>query len=106
VKVSNIDKFLRGWFIGDFSPSLFKTKDVEVAVQYYKKGSLEQEHFHKIATEITVIVSGKVKINNTVFKEKDIIVLQPNESSIFEVLEDCTTLVVKIPGASNDKYIV
>lgn len=106
MKVSNINEFLRGWFVGDFKPSLYKTRDVEVALQYYKKGSLEPEHFHKIATEITVIVSGKVKLNNKVFEAKDIIVIEPNESSNFEVLEDCTTLVVKIPGATNDKYVL
>mgnify|MGYP004635474661 CR=1 FL=1 len=35
----------------------------------------------------------------------DIIVMEPNEATDFECLQDGTTnVVVKIPGANNDKY--
>ena len=104
MKVNNLDNFIRGWFVGNFEPTLYKTNDVEVAVKYYKKGTNEKSHIHKIASEITVIISGKVKINTIIFKEKDIIFIEPNEISSFEAIEDTTTLVVKIPGAENDKY--
>lgn len=104
MKVNNLDNFIRGWFVGNFEPTLYKTNDVEVAVQYYKKGTNEKSHIHKIASEITVVISGKVKINTVIFKEKDIIFIEPNEISSFEAIEDTTTLVVKIPGAKNDKY--
>lgn len=104
MKINNLDNFIRGWFVGDFEPTLYKTSDVEVAVQYYKKGTIEKSHIHKIASEITVVISGKVKINTVILKEKDIIFIEPNEISSFEAIEDTTTLVVKIPGAKNDKY--
>lgn len=104
MKIENLDNFFRGWFVGDFEPTLYKTTDVEVAVQYYKKGTVQSSHLHKIATEITVVVLGKVKINNVIYKEKDIILIEPNEVSSFQALEDTTTLVVKIPSSKNDKY--
>ena len=104
MKIENLDNFFRGWFVGDFEPTLYKTTDVEVAVQYYKKGTVQSSHLHKIATEITVVILGKVKINNVIYKEKDIILIEPNEVSSFEALEDTTTLVVKIPSSKNDKY--
>ena len=28
----------KGWFVGNFEPSLWKTNDVEAAVKTYKKG--------------------------------------------------------------------
>jgi hypothetical protein len=32
-------------------------------------------------------------------------VIEPGEAADFEVLEDVTTVVVKYPGAQNDKYM-
>ncbi len=37
--------------------------------------------------------------------EGDIIVLDPGEETDFEALTDCINVVVKLPGAMNDKFI-
>ena len=105
MQVLKLDDMVKGWFVGNFEPSLIKTNDVEVAVKSYKKGDCEDTHYHKIATEITVIVSGSVKMNNIVYNKGDIIIIEPNESTDFEALEDTVCTVVKYPGASNDKYL-
>ena len=47
---------IKGWFVGDFEPSLYKTQDFEVAVKRYLEGAVEKRHTHKVATEFTVIV--------------------------------------------------
>ena len=101
----NLVEMTKGWFVGNFEPSLYKTTDVEVAVKKYTAGDCEEWHYHKIATEITVIISGKVEMNGVTFGAGDMIVLKPGEGTDFKVLEDCTTTVVKIPGANNDKYL-
>lgn len=103
---SSLNSMENGWFIGDFTPSVLRTKDFEVAIKKYKKGSLEKEHYHKIATEITVIISGKVRMFDQYFLENDIIVVMPGDSTSFEALEDTVTLVVKQPSSTNDKYVV
>lgn len=106
MKIARIDEMTKGWFIGNFEPSLLKTNAVEVALKKYKKGDYEKAHYHKIATEFTVIVSGKVRMNGKEYIEGDIIVIEPNDSTDFEALEDNTVnVVVKIPGANNDKYL-
>ena len=93
--------------MGKFTPTVLSTNDVEVAVKRYKKGDYEASHYHKIATEITVIVSGRVRMNNIEYGPDDIIVMEPNESTDFECLEDNTVnVVVKFPGVNNDKYLV
>ena len=102
-KYSLKDMF-KGWFVGNFNPSLFKTNDVEVGVKRYKKDDYESEHFHKIATEITVIIEGSVLMNDTTYKKDDILVINPGYKTDFLALEDTITAVVKIPGASDDKY--
>ena len=60
MKVAKLSDMKGGWFIGNFEPSLYKTNDCEVAVKTYKKGDFEAAHFHKIATEYTIVASGKV----------------------------------------------
>lgn len=106
MKVENLNNMVKGWFIGNFTPSLCKTNDVEIAVKKYKKGDYEEAHYHKIATEYTVVISGRVKMNNVEYRAGEIIVMEPNEATDFECLEDDTiNVVVKLPGANHDKYL-
>ena len=95
-----------GWFIGNFEPSAFKTKNFEVGYTKHKKNSPWPKHYHKKATEITLIVKGKVKINDEVFSEGDLLVVNPNEIVDPTFLEDVEFVVVKTISDVNDKYIL
>ncbi len=101
----NLEDMIKGWFIGNFEPTLYLTNNVEVGIKKYKKGDFENKHYHKIATEFTVIISGLVQMNGIVYKENEILKILPGVITDFYVLEDTTTVVVKVPGANNDKYI-
>lgn len=106
MKTAKLKDMVKGWFVGNFEPTIIKTEDVEVAVKSYKKGDYEPRHYHKIATEITVIVSGRVRMSGVEYAAGDIIVMEPGEATDFECLEDGTkNVVVKYPGAINDKYL-
>jgi len=106
MKISKLSSMIRGWFVGDFSPTLYKTQTCEVGVKHYKAGDYEKAHYHKIATEITVIMSGQVEMNGECYSAGDIITLEPGDISDFRALTEVTTTVVKIPGAPDDKYSV
>lgn len=101
-----LDNFTKGWVAGDFDPSLIKTKDFEVAVKKYKAGDKEIRHFHKAAEEITIIVTGKYKMNGEVLGEGDIIFLGKGEPAEFECLDDGYNTVIKVPSVKGDKYII
>jgi mannose-6-phosphate isomerase-like protein (cupin superfamily) len=103
--ITNLNEFFKGWFVGNFEPTLNTTEDFEVAVKRYKTGDYEEKHHHKIATEITVIVEGEVEMNGVKYVKDDIITIQPNESTDFKCITDVVTVVVKTPSANNDKYI-
>ena len=105
MEVRKLKDMVRGWFVGNFEPSCFSTEAVEVAVKNYKAGDKEAAHYHKIATEITEILSGKVRMNETELIAGDIAIVYPGENVEFEALEDSSNVVVKIPGALNDKYL-
>lgn len=105
MKTAKLNEMTKGWFIGNFEPSLYKTNDVEVAIKSYKAGDHEDKHHHKIATEYTVITKGKVQMFGKEFSEGDIVVCEPGDSTDFTALTDAQNVVVKIPGANDDKYL-
>jgi quercetin dioxygenase-like cupin family protein len=104
MKKNKLEDFIGGWFVGNFEPSLYKTEDVEVCVKKYKKGDYDGLHHHKIATEITCILEGEVEMKGKKYKKGDIITISPLESTDFKALTNAMNVVVKIPGATNDKY--
>lgn len=106
MKFFKYNNMVKGWFIGNITPTAFKTNDCEVAWKTYSAGEKHSAHYHKIATEITFFVYGKARLNDEIIEAGDIVVIEPNEITDFECFEDCGTVVVKVPGANNDKYEV
>jgi quercetin dioxygenase-like cupin family protein len=105
MRVSKLADMVRGWFVGNFSPSAYKTNDVEVGVRHYRSGDQEARHYHKIATELTVVISGRVRMNGQEYGPGDIVQIEPGEVTDFAAITDATNVVVKIPGVNNDKYL-
>jgi quercetin dioxygenase-like cupin family protein len=103
---ARIEEMVKGWFVGGFSPTAYQTQACEVAFKHYKAGDNESAHYHKIATEITLVVSGRVRMVDREWGPGDIIILAPGEATAFEALTDAVNVVVKTPGALNDKYLV
>jgi hypothetical protein len=102
---AKLSDMVRGWFVGDFSPTALATQAAEIGVKSYVAGEKEECHYHKLATEVTLILSGRVRMNGIEHGSGEILIIEPMESTDFEVIEDTTTVVVKVPGALNDKYM-
>ena len=105
MNTGKLQDMFKGWFVGDFDPSLLRTDACEVAVKSYKAGDSEELHHHKVATEVTLILSGRVHMCGKEWGEGDIVVLEPGEATDFVALTDAVNVVVKTPGAKNDKYL-
>jgi uncharacterized cupin superfamily protein len=104
--VYRLNDMVKGWFVGDFEPTALRSTVCEVSVKHYKGGDKEAAHVHKVATELTLVVSGQVRMNGRVFAAGEIVVVQPGEATDFEALTDATTTVVKLPSEKGDKYLV
>lgn len=102
---ANLSQMVGGWFIGDFSPSVVRTNQFEAGIKRYKAGERESEHMHRIAAEITVVVSGRIRMAGREWEEGSIIHLLPGTPSSFEALTDATLTVVKFPSVVGDKYL-
>jgi quercetin dioxygenase-like cupin family protein len=106
MKTHSIQEFSNGWIIGDFFPSLQKTKDFEVGLKIFKSLDKEPNHFQRIATEATLVVSGHIRMWDHFLKAGEILVVEPGEACDFEALEDSTVLAIKWPSLPDDKVIV
>lgn len=101
---ARLDDMVRGWFIGNFQPTVLQTSNVEVGVKTYHAGDYEEWHYHREASEITVIISGMVEMNGIRHGAGDILVIDPCEGTDFRALTDVINVVVKLPGAQDDKH--
>ena len=106
MKHALLHDMVKGWFVGGFTPTAHRTDACEVAVKSYRAGDKEAAHYHKIATEITLVLSGRVRMMGREWGEGDIVVLDPGETTDFEALTDAVNIVVKTPGALDDKFFI
>lgn len=105
MKIEKISNMKLGWFIGDFTPAVYRSSHFEACVKYFSAGDVEPRHFQKIATEITVIISGKARINENMLSQGDIVTIEPNESADFEALTDTSLVAIKFPSLPADKFL-
>ena len=106
MKIYSLGEMTRGWFIGDFEPSVMRSKGFEVGVLEHKKGEKWPAHYHKKATEVNVLLSGKMVVQGVTIFPNDIFVFEPYEVADPEFLQDCVVLCVKTPSIPGDKYEV
>ena len=102
--ISKLSDYIRGWIIGDFEPSILRTKDFEVGILTHKKGEIKPPHIHKISTEYNVLLEGEVIIQGKKLVKGDVFVLKEGEIADPNFLEDCIFLCVKVPSLPDDKY--
>lgn len=106
MRVEKLDNMWRGWFIGNFEPSILQTKDFEVGVLTHPKGEKWHAHYHKLGTEYNVLLSGRMNVCNTELEAGDIFIIEPYEIADPTFYEDCKILCIKMPSDPKDKYIV
>jgi redox-sensitive bicupin YhaK (pirin superfamily) len=105
MKKYKLSDYKGGWVVGDFEPSIIRTKEFEFMARYYKKGQTESGHLHKIADEITIFISGKCQMDDEIFEAGDVMLMKAGEGfKHFECIEDATTAVIKTPSVIGDKY--
>ncbi len=104
MKLFRLADMTKGWFVGDFAPTAFRTAETEVAVKPYRAGDCEGRHMHKLATELTLILDGEVEMSGMRYRSGDIVLIEPGEATDFKAITDVTTVVVKVPSVKGDKY--
>lgn len=106
MNVTKLSDYTRGYFIGNFEPSLLKTKDFEVAVLNHPKGEKWPAHYHKECVEYNVLLKGRMTIQGTELNAGDVFVFETGEIADPVFHEDCRVVCVKVPSIPTDKFEV
>lgn len=106
MNTSKITDYVRGWFIGNFKPSVLKTDQFEVGLLTHKKGEYWAPHYHKESVEYNVLVSGKMTIQGKELNSGDVFVFDKGEIADPVFVEECTIVCVKVPSIPSDKFEV
>jgi quercetin dioxygenase-like cupin family protein len=106
MKQYKLEDFFKGWVVGNFSPSLHQTSDFEVGVKFFKPGDIEEAHKQLVATEITIVIDGIVRLGSERYTKGDIIEIPPHEVADFESLTHSSLVCIKFPSLPNDKVVV
>ena len=106
MKISRIEDTVKGWFIGDFPNAAFQSKNFEVSWRIHTAGEKWDLHYQKIATEINLLISGRMILNDQLLVSGDIFILDPYEITDVKFLEECSVVCVKTPSLPNDKIVV
>lgn len=106
MRLEKLENFNGGWFIGDFSPSILQNSGFEVCVKHFTAGDFEPSHFQVVATEFTIVISGRCRMSDTELSPGDILILDPGEVSDFEAIQDSVVLGIKTPSLPGDKVLI
>ena len=101
----NVVGYVGGWFIGDFVPTMLATRDFEVCIKRYSTGDREPLHFQLLATEFTLVISGRCRIGAYMLGPDDVLRIDPLEAADFEALTDVVLVAIKTPSISSDKRL-
>jgi mannose-6-phosphate isomerase-like protein (cupin superfamily) len=105
MKILNIKDMKDGWFVGGFEPTAYFTKDFEVNYRTHPAGQKWHMHYHTTTTEINLLVSGRMIMQDKELTTGDIFIVEPWEISDPVFLEDTTVICVKTPSG-NDKKVI
>ena len=106
MKIFDPSIMFRGWYIGDFEPTAYKTSTFEVGILEHKKGEYWAPHYHNISDEINFLLEGEMTLNGQHLSAPVIFVIERNEVAEPTFITDCKLVVVKTPSAPGDKIIV
>lgn len=104
MRTLKLNDFERGWIIGNFSPSLYTSEDIEVGLLHLEKGHKGDGHYHKETTEYNFIVNGAALIEGRVLYSGECFVYEKGERSNVEYILDTDILCIRLPSLKGDKY--
>jgi dTDP-glucose pyrophosphorylase len=106
MKLYRLKDFTRGWFIGDFEPSILKNTGIELGFMTHKKGEIIKFHYHEHCIEINLLVKGRVLNCGKIIEQGDIFVFDKNSPACPIFLEDSEIVCFKSKPSNTDKVIM
>jgi|JI10StandDraft_1071094.scaffolds.fasta_scaffold07924_21 quercetin dioxygenase-like cupin family protein len=107
INFDSLENYDSPWVVGDFLPSILRTKDFEVAIFDFKADTITPVHKHMECVEINIIISGECLVYNNGIKHKlkdgDIFTFPKGVYSRCHYLKDTKLVCIKTPSVPHDK---
>lgn len=103
---SKLSDFKRGWLIGDFTPSLIRTKDFEIGILTHKTGEKWPYHIHQFQDEFNYLITGHMSVNDLEYFSGDNFLLERCHLAVPLFFSDCKLICIKFPSIPADKKIM
>ena len=81
-----------------------KTKISRCRLKLLKKVNIVISHVHKVATEYTVVVTGKIEMNGTTLSSGQGMIVKPGTYCDTRAITESNLVIVKLPSLPGDKY--
>lgn len=106
MEIIKSEKF-KGWYVGKFEPNLIKSDNYEFGFKHIFKGTKPDYHYHKVKTEYTILIEGKILLEKSgqIILPITTVKLEPFEKNDQYFLEDSIILIINTPSIKNDKYL-
>ena len=104
MRISKLEDYHKGWFVGGFTPTAYFSTHAEVCYRIHPKGEDWPRHYHKIGVEINLLIKGSMTINDTLIHEGEVFIIDPYEITKPTYLTDCELIIIKLPSVPGDKY--
>lgn len=106
IQIYDLETMFRGWFLGNFEPSVLKHTGLEIGYLLHKKGEKWQTHYHNNIIEVNLLIEGKMILNDIEINKNQIFVIDKKVLACPIFLEDCRIICIKIPSMVGDKIII
>lgn len=106
MEILDVNNIVRGWFVGNFDNTLYKTDACEVAYKYHFSGEDWPAHFHEHSDEINYLVTGQMEINGQKMEAPCVFIIRKGEVAKPRFITAVTLIVVRVPGIPHDKIVV
>ena len=106
IQMYKIEDMFRGWFVGNFEPSVMKNTGFEIGYLFHKKGEKWLTHYHNNLIEVNLLIDGKMILNDLEINKNEIFVIDKKVLACPIFLEDCYIICIKIPQMVGDKVII
>ena len=102
MKVLSLKGMKKGYFIGDFNPCLYNSKDVEVCIRGASKYTLDAAYYRKNDTRIIYLTRGKIDVDGKVYKKGRVLLFEPGEIINIFALTNVEMVIMNFPGTKSD----
>ncbi len=100
----NIKDYLDGWLIGDFTPCLINSKDVEVGLRSFFPYEYEGFYKREKTKEFIIIINGEVLIDDIVYSKGDIVEIDPGVVYDIMPISKVDALIIKDRSGADRVY--